>query len=159
MSRPSRFDVGLALAVMALALTEVLVAPIEPYYASLPAAIIAPAALAFRRSAPLAVVLIVAGAETAQILLGVDKGEPASPLLTMVIAAYTLGERGSTRDVVLGGGISVALVYGSIVSQPPVDPTDFPFVALVLLGPLVLGRALGATRREARGAAERAVAE
>lgn len=150
-------DVGIALAVAALGEIEVWVADIPgPRGVSASAALLLGVVLAWRRRAPLAVVLAVTAISNAEVLLGVPNNAPAVPVLAGVIAMYSLGARGSVRLIVLGGALALATTWLVLLTQPPVDATDFPFSATLTLAPLVLGRALSTTRRAAGEAAERA---
>ncbi|MEY2516448.1 MAG: hypothetical protein QOJ89_3806 [bacterium] len=154
---PPGRDIAIALAVAALGEVEVWVADIPgPRGVSTGAALALGLSLAWRRSAPLAVALTVTAALNAQFLLGVPHGAPAVPVLALVIAMYALGARATAKRAVLGGAVVVIANWVVLLTQPPLDATDFPFTAILSLAPLILGRALSTTEREAREAHERA---
>jgi signal transduction histidine kinase len=56
----------------------------------------------------------------------------------------------------LGAAFSLAATWVVVLSQTPIDATDFFFTAAVTLVPVVLGRLLGASRRETATARQRA---
>jgi signal transduction histidine kinase len=86
----------------------------------------------------------------------VDPNGPSVPLLVIVLAGYTLGERGTVRQAALGAGFGLASTWVVVLSRRPIDLTDFWFTAVVTLAPVVLGRLLGASRRETAAATRRA---
>src|SRR5262249_47054517 len=81
---------------------------------------------------------------------------PTVPLPVMVLAMYTLGELGSPREAIAGGAWGLLTTWVAVAASHPFDPGDFSFTAIVVVTPLVLGRVLGASKREARAADERA---
>jgi signal transduction histidine kinase len=104
----------------------------------------------------LPVLVACSGILAAEFLLGVDPNGPTVPLLVIVLAGYTLGERGTVRQALLGAGFALASTWVVQLSRRPIPFTDFWFTAVVTLTPVILGRLLGASRREAAAATQRA---
>jgi signal transduction histidine kinase len=160
MRRLPVLDVAIALTVAVLGEIEVWVADVDgPRVVAASAAVLCALPLAWRRVAPLWVQFGCVGVLFVQFLLGVNPAGPSVPLLVIVVAGYSLGERGSGREAVIGGGGALAMIWAVVLSQSTVDATDLGFTALVTVAPIVLGRLLGSTRREAAAERERAVAE
>jgi signal transduction histidine kinase len=148
--------VAIAVALAVLGELEIWLSDVEgPRWPSASAAILCALPLAWRRRAPVAVVVASTGVIAAQFLLGVDSNGPSVPLLVIVIATYTLGERATTRDAVLGGAFAIGSLW-VVLLDSDVATTDFWFSAVLVLAPIMLGRVLGATRREAAATARRA---
>jgi signal transduction histidine kinase len=157
MKLPPRLDIVLALALAAAGELEVWLADISgPRWVSAPAAVLCALPLAWRRVAPLPVLVACTGVIAAEFMLGVDPNGPSVPLLIIVLAGYTLGERGTTRQALLGASFALASTWVVLLSQNPIDVTDFWFTAVITLAPIVLGRLLGASRRETAAATRRA---
>src|SRR5690242_6530430 len=105
MRRLPPLDVAIAVTVAVLGEVEVWVADVGgPRAVAAAAAVLCALPLAWRRLAPLWVELACVGVLFVQFLLGVDPNGPSVPLLVIVIAGYSLGERGSDREAVVGGG-------------------------------------------------------
>jgi signal transduction histidine kinase len=157
MKLPPRLDIVLALALAAAGELEVWLADVSgPRWVAAPAAVLCALPLAWRRVAPLPVLVASTGVIAAEFLLGVDPNGPSVPLLIIVLAGYTLGERGTTRQALLGASFALASTWVVVLSQNSIDVTDFWFTAVVTLAPIVLGRLLGASRRETALATHRA---
>jgi signal transduction histidine kinase len=157
MKLPPRVDVALALALAALGELEIWLAGVAgPRWVAAPAAILCALPLAWRRVAPLPVLVACTGVIAADFLLGVDANGPSVPLLVIVLAGYTLGERGTARQALLGAAFALASTWVVVLSDTPIDGTDLFFTAAVTLVPVGLGRLLGASRREAATANRRA---
>jgi signal transduction histidine kinase len=157
MSRPPRVDLAIAAALAALGVAEMWLADVSgPRWLATTGAVLCAAPLAWRRSRPFAVQLACAAVITAEFLGGVDPNGPSVPLLVIVLAGYTLGERATAREALLGGALALAGTWLVVLTRRSIDPTDLGFTALVTLAPIVLGRLLGSSRRAAAAAAERA---
>src|SRR5262245_23784221 len=132
MARPPRVDVGIAVA-LALA-GEIGRCPSEfagALWAARPAAILCALPLAWRRIAPLPVIVACTGVIAAQFLLGVDPNGPSVPLLIILLAGYTLGERATTRQALLGAAFALASTWVVVLTQNPIPRTDLWFTAVV----------------------------
>ena len=127
-----------------------------PLWLYLAAALLMTVPLAWRRRAPLAVVVVVMGALTAQSLaLGDSAPSPDSELVAWLVAVYSVAAHSQRRSALAGGGIS--LVAGLVW----LGPDDFLLPVVVfggawLAGRLMRGRQLYAAALEERaGALER----
>src|SRR5205809_4959686 len=99
MRRPPRLDVALALALSVAGELEVWVADVAgPRWVSAPAAVLLALPLAWRRLARLPVVVACSSVLAADFLLGVDSKGPSVPLLVILLAGYTLGERATAKQ-------------------------------------------------------------
>src|SRR4051794_13705441 len=156
MALPPRLDLGIALVIAALGEAEVWAADIAgPRGVAAAGAILCALPLAWRRVAPLPVVVACSGVLAAEFLLGVDSSGPSVPLLVILLAGYTLGERATSRQALLGAGFALASIWLVVLQRRAVPVTDLWFTAIVSLAPVMLGRMLGASRREAAAARER----
>jgi signal transduction histidine kinase len=157
MRLPPRIDLVLALALAAAGELEIWLADVAgPRWVAAPAAVLCALPLAYRRIAPLPVMVACTGLIAAEFLLGVDANGPSVPLLVIVLAGYTLGERGTARQAALGAAFALAATWVVVLSDTPIDVTDFFFTAAVTLVPVLLGRLLGASRRDTARANQRA---
>jgi signal transduction histidine kinase len=160
MRLPPRVDILIALALAALGEAEIWLADVAgPRWVAAPAAVLCALPLAWRRGAPLPVMVACTGVIAAEFLLGVDSNGPSVPLLVIVLAGYTLGERATVRQAVLGAAFSLAAMWVVVLSRTPIGVTDLWFTAIVALVPVGLGRLLGAaTQRAERAERERELA-
>jgi signal transduction histidine kinase len=128
-------------------------------------------ALAWRRRAPVAVVLAYAGVAAMQSALGgtIFDGEPplVAALVTGAVAFYALGAYAEERPAVLGLALGVAGLWTTVVVSGHSDPQSYLFSAgLVGLSPWLAGRTsrartlrTQALERERDGRARAAVSE
>jgi signal transduction histidine kinase len=150
-------DVLIALALAAAAELEVWLADIPgPRGVSAAGAILVAAPLAWRRRAPLVAAILVVGLQAVEFHLGVPSKAPALPALMIIVAMYSLGSWGDTRGAWIGGAFALTAVWSVVLTQTPVDVTDLPWTAAFTLLPLILGRALRLTKRDAAVASDRA---
>src|SRR5262245_14368101 len=132
MTRPSRLDVAIAVALAVVAEAEVWAADIEgPRGVAATAAVLCTLPLAWRRIAPLPVIVVCTGALAIAFLLGVDPNGPSVPLLVILLAGYTLGERATSRQALLGAAFALASTWVVVLTQTPIPRTDLWFTAVV----------------------------
>jgi signal transduction histidine kinase len=98
--------------------------------------------LAWRRRAPFAVALVVAGALALQAAAEPSHHPPDAPFLVWVIAAYTVGAHATSGQALAGGAALVAAVvaWGWFTG-------DDPFVAAVIGGFWLVGRIVHSRNR------------
>src|SRR5262249_19743271 len=121
MTLPPRLDIGIAVALAALAEAEVWLADIEgPRAVAAAAAVLCTLPLAWRRIAPLPVIMISTGVLATEFLLGVDSGGPTVPLLVILLAGYTLGERATTPQALLGAAFALASTWVVLLTRNPI---------------------------------------
>jgi signal transduction histidine kinase len=107
--RPSAVDVALALLFATAAMLEVWAGGMPgPPAAKLMLAVLTTAPLAWRTVAPVAVVVVTTGGYALAVVLGVPADEPLVPLLTPLVAIYSLGAHGSARGILAGTGAALA---------------------------------------------------
>jgi hypothetical protein len=141
-----RLDVLLALALLAIAEVEVASEHLRPYWAGVLSFAILTGALAWRRRAPLGVVVVGFAASLAGAAAGVSQHKPFSPILVVFVALYSLALYSTPRRSALGLAYAAASVYGGIALAmhhgESYGGTDFGFIAVLLLAPWLAGRAL-----------------
>jgi signal transduction histidine kinase len=117
--RPSSVDAALALLFATGASLEVWIGDMPgPAGAKFALALLTTVPLAWRTVAPVAVVAVTTGGYALAVVLGVPADEPLVPLLTPLVAIYSLGAHGSVRGISVGTGAalaaySVASVWGT----------------------------------------------
>jgi signal transduction histidine kinase len=114
--RVARNDVLLAAAVTALAALDIaLNSGIQPKWAAAVTEIPGALALVGRRRLPLATVIAVSAAFTAEALLGVPSDQPVVPLLALVVVLYSVAAHELRFRALLGLG--AAILAGAVVSS------------------------------------------
>jgi signal transduction histidine kinase len=151
--RPAMSDAALALVLAALVVSDVLTSGgylTGPRVLYVVAGLLMTVPLAWRRQFPLAVVVVVMAAVTAQSLkLGDSAPVPDSELVPWLIAVYSVAAHSERRRAFVGGAVSIAagLVW--------LGPDDFLLPVVMfggawLAGRLMQGRQLYATALEQR---------
>jgi signal transduction histidine kinase len=143
---PPLTDTLLALALCAIAEVEVASEHLGPYWASVPSFAILTFAVAWRRRAPFAVVLVGFSASLAGAAAGVSQHKPFSPILIVFVVLYALALYSTPRRAVAGLAFAAASVYGGIAFAvhhgESYGGTDYGFIAVLLLAPWLAGKAL-----------------
>jgi signal transduction histidine kinase len=153
---PPLTDVLIALAIAAVAVAEVVLnAALEPKGPALVTELAAAAAVAWRRRAPLATVVVAGACGVAEALAGVPLVEPIAPLLVMVVAVYSLGVYGSARQIVVGYGAVLAAIGVEVLDQHK-GVGNLIFGLVFSGGALFVGRAMQGRVDETRRVAQRA---
>jgi signal transduction histidine kinase len=140
--RPWPVDGALAATVAALGLLEVWAnAGIHPKSAAAACELVLGLALAWRRQFPLATIVAVSAAGTAEAVAGVPLQQPIVPLLVFVIAVYSVVTH-ATRERALAGAavILVAIALQTVSQHRGVGNFVFPLVFLV--GAWIAGRTI-----------------
>lgn len=144
--RPPFLDALLALILLTVAEVEVASEHLHPYWASVPMFALAMGVLAWRRSAPLAVVAIAFTATLLGAAAGVSQHKPFSPIFAIFVALYSLGLYATPRRALLGLLFAVSCLYLQIALAihhgESYGGTDFGFIAVVLLAPWLVGKAM-----------------
>ena len=155
---PSRRDLLIAAAVVAIGQYEVwLTSGVRPRAVAAPAELVLGLGLAWRRSFPLATVVLVAAASTAETLGGVPMISSAVPLIATVIAVYTLVVQAPLRRALLGLAISLGgFALGTLSSHNSIG--NFEFGALFVVGVWIVGRTVRTQTATASELAQRTVA-
>ena len=153
--RPARNEVLLAAAVGVLAVVELIVNDdLVPYWASIPAGLVAATALAWRRIYPLGALVVIGVAWCFEIVAGVPIQQPLAPFVAIVIATYTLAAY-APLDRLFAGVAALAVVDAVGVTSQHQGLDNFAFGAVwagaaLLVGWLVRVRVEEAKRLEAR---------
>jgi signal transduction histidine kinase len=152
MSRPRRADAAIAAGLYAIVLAEVVASEFETDAALLlGAGLVLTLPLVWRRAAPLpAVVVSMAGAVALALLTRRDV-EPQTPIVVMLVAAYSAGAHLRRNEALAG----LALVVAAILVD---EPGDAIVLGPVCLGAWLAGRLWQARERDARRMAELAEA-
>jgi signal transduction histidine kinase len=147
------FDFALAAALLVLAISEVTLNPaLAPRVGSYPIEIVAAAAVAWRRVAPLAASTVVAMASVADAVIGVSPSDPSIPMVTTVAMAYALVAHSPLRRAIVGSAILIAGTTAQvIVAGQSVANLGFAYTFLAIMwaiGRLVRLRTAQAVRAE-----------
>ena len=150
--RISVLDGVIAVAVTASFEVELWTEAIGPHGVATVAFAVMGGSLAFRRVAPLAVVVVGVTALLVAAAAGVSLEKPLSPLFFFVFALYSLGLREGSRRALAGLCYALAVTFAAqAVSESngaSFDWTDVPFVALIVSTPWFVGRAMRTRVRE-----------
>jgi signal transduction histidine kinase len=157
-ARPQRSDAVIAAVLAAWAVAEVATGSVHgPLTITLGAALVSPAALAWRRSATVAAALVCAGGLAFKTACGL-RLDGLALLVAMLVAAYSVGRHLPLRRAAWTTAAVLALAWFSLLGLAPEDQTiaNYPFVALWVGGPAVAGAALRAQLGRTAAAATRA---
>ncbi len=157
---PRSVDAVLVLAVAALGMVEVDTEQLSPYAASVPLVLVQAVALAWRRRAPLAALLAASAALFIETAAGVSLHAPLSPIVVGLIVVYSVAQYESLPRAAVGLAAAIAGIFASIqlavANGESYGGTDRAFVAFLLIGPWLVGRALHGRTLEAVEHADRA---
>lgn len=144
--RPPLLDLLLALALVAVLETEVASEHLHPYAASVPLLALFVGVLAWRRRMPFLVVLVGFGATLIAAAAGVSQHKPFSPIFAVFVALYSLALYATPRRAVVGLVYALGCAYLQIAFAmhygESYGGTDFGFIAVVLLAPWLVGKAM-----------------
>ncbi len=144
--RPSFLDLLLALALVAVVETEVASEHLHPYAASVPLLALFVGVLAWRRRMPFLAVLVGFAAMLIAAGAGVSQHKPFSPILAVFVALYSLALYATPRRAAVGLVYAIGCAYLQITFAmhhgESYGGTDFGFIAVLLLAPWLVGRAM-----------------
>ena len=144
--RPPLLDVLLALALVAVAETEVATEHLDPYWASVPTFAISMGVLAWRRRLPFAAILVGFAAGVIAAAAGVSQHEPFSPIFGVFVGLYSLALYASPHRAIVGLVYAISAAYVQIGLAihygESYGGTDFGFIAVLLLAPWFVGKAM-----------------
>ena len=140
---------------------EVFAEHLEPIWASLPLMLAAGGALAWRRTQPILVGIVLASAGTLEAAAGMTTHSAVSPFVGALIVSWSIGAYEPRRRAVLGLTILVCGIWLSIGvdvlrSTDQYMWTDVPWIGSILLAPGVVGILFGARTRSLHEAEARA---
>jgi len=144
--RPPLRDALLALALVAVGEVETASEHLHPYWASVPMFAVLMGLLAWRRRAPSLVVGLGFAAALLGAAAGVSQHKPFSPIFAIFVALYSLALYATPRRALLGLGYAAACVYAQIALATRYGEsyggTDFGFIAVLLVAPWLVGKAM-----------------
>src|SRR5437870_11809683 len=144
--RPPLLDALLALALVAVAESEVASEHLHPYSASVPMFGVFMGVLAWRRRAPFLVVLVAFGCNLIGAAAGVSQHKPFSPIFGVFVALYSLALYAPSRRALVGLAYAVSCAYLQLAFAmhygESYGGTDYGFIAVLLLAPWLVGKAM-----------------
>lgn len=155
-----KFDVALAAALTVLMVFETWAEHLHPEAPSAALAVVAGASLAWRRSYPILVALVVVASAVAQAGLGMSMHSAVSPVAALLVVSWSIGAYEERRRAILGLVLLVCGVWLSIGvdvlrGTDHYESTDVPWIGMLILLPGVLGTLFGARTRSLRAAEAR----
>jgi signal transduction histidine kinase len=161
MRRSTLFDALLAIGVASFSLAEAFVEHLNPISVSAPCAVVAGAALFWRRRYPIPVALVIVVASVIQAAAGVSLHTSVAPVAGIFFASWSIGAYETRRRAVLGltilvCGIWLAIGIDVLRGTDVYGGTDIPWIGLLIATPGVLGIAFGARTRSLHAAEARA---
>ena len=135
---PPRSDIAVAAGLVALTLFEVWLNPkIEPKAAAAATELVAATVIAWRRRLPLATAALVAVSLGLESVLGVPTSQPVIPLLTVIVAVYSVAAHSALDHAIVGGAL---VIVAAAVTTPNPGWIDVAFVAVLTTSVLAAGR-------------------
>jgi signal transduction histidine kinase len=161
MRRSTAFDLLVAIAVASFSLVETFVEHLRPISVSAPCAVVAGAALFWRRRYPIPVALVIVVATIVQAASGVSLHTSVAPVAGIFFASWSIGAYETRPRAVLGltiliGGVWLATGIDAFNGTDNYSGTDVPWIGLLIATPGVLGIAFGARTRSLHAAEARA---
>jgi signal transduction histidine kinase len=156
--RPKGQDVLLAVVFVVWALVEVAVGGVRGSAAvNAVSAVLATVPLAWRRSAPASVALVVAGGLTLKTALGLPL-DGFAMLAAALVASYSVGRHSHVARAAMTVPTMIVLGWLALFGLSAADRTasTYPFIALWMAAPAVAGAALRSQIRRAERHADRA---
>jgi signal transduction histidine kinase len=155
-----RFDVALAVVLTVWMLAEVWAEHLKPAVVVAPLMVVAGAAVAWRRLYPIGVMFVLVGVFTVQAAAGMTLHSAVSPVVALLVVSWSIGAYEERRRAVVGLillviGLWIAMVVDLLRGTDDYGGTDFPWIAVVLATPGVLGILFGARTRSLRAAEAR----
>src|SRR5689334_4987111 len=106
-ARRRAFDAGLAGALTVAAVVELTVGGYSPVVAAFAATVTV--SLNWRRTYPLIVMIVTAGAWTVPIMIGLVPSESVlTPLIALLIAVFSVARHAPARTAIVGGAVALA---------------------------------------------------
>lgn len=144
--KPPHLDALVALALLAIGEVEVATEHLRPYWASAAAFAVLMGSVAWRRRAPFLVVVLAFAANFLAAATGVSQHKPFSPILAYFILVYSLALYGTPRRALVGLAYVVVAIYSAIALAmhhgESYGGTDFGFIAVLMLAPWLVGKAM-----------------
>jgi signal transduction histidine kinase len=159
--RVKRTDVLLAAAITAWMVGEVWAEHLRPTAVALPMMIIAGASIAWRRSYPILVALVITATAVSQAAAGMSMHTAVAPFVALLVTSWSIGAYEERGRAVLGltllvCGIWAVIVIDSLRGTDHYVGTDYPWIGGLLLLPGVLGILFGSRTRSLHAAEARA---
>ena len=155
--RPHRADVLLTAGVVVFTQLEVWLEHLHPFWVSVPLTFVQALTLLWRRSAPLAAVVVMMGLLPVQLLAGVQLSEPVFPLLLTMLGLYGVAAHAPLRRALVGLALPLLAMWGTLadeVANGKRSNGDVLFITVLTVAPWLVGRVMrgqvGETRRAER---------
>jgi signal transduction histidine kinase len=160
LTRSWQGDALFAVCVGALMLFEIVHERLTPYAASVPVFLATAAVVPLRRRAPLAVLAVGLAGGFVTTLAGVSLHKPFSPMIVMFLVLYSVGLYERAPRALAATALAVSSSFAQIAiaqgNGEHYDVTDFGFVAVLIMTPVLVGAAIRSRAREARELTRRA---
>ena len=141
---PRSGDAVLVLGLAVLGMVEIGSEQLSPYAASVPLVLLQAVALAWRRRAPLAALLVASAALFVETAAGVSLHTPVSPIVVGLIVVYSVAQYEPMPRAAVGLAAALAGIFASIqlavANGEAYSGSDRAFVALLLIAPWLVGR-------------------
>ncbi len=154
-SGPRLGDAALAGLLTVFAVIEVFVLDVHPKAVSVPATVVAGAALCWRRRFPLLVVGVTLGAIALESAIGVSLHKPDSPMLMALVALYTAGAYLPLRQAAAALAIATGCIWISFAASHTNGHSDFVFTLVVTSAGWLVGRGIHGRVQQAADLAAR----
>jgi len=156
-----RLDVAIACALTAWMLVEVWAEDLQPVAVVAPLMVISGLALAWRRSYPIPVALVLVTTMIFQAAAGMTLHSAVAPVVATFFVSWSIGAYEERRRAVLGltllvCGVWLAMAVDTMLGTDHYDGTDIPWIGALVLAPGLFGIAFGARTRSLREAQARA---
>jgi signal transduction histidine kinase len=156
-----KVDVAIAGALAAWMLTEVFAEHLHPVALTAPSMVLGGLSVAWRRTYPIPVALVLVTMAVAQAAAGTTLHSAVSPVVALLVVSWSIGAYEERSRAILGltlvvCGLWLAMAVDMLRSTDHYVGTDFPWIGALLAAPGVLGIVFGARTRSLRAAEARA---
>lgn len=157
-----KLDIGIAAALTAWMVAEVWAENLSPSWVAGAASIVGGAALAWRRSRPIVVMLVIIVVSVVESAAGVTMHSAVSPVVALFVVSWSIGAYEERRRAALGlvllvCGVWLAMGVDVLRGTDHYVGTDVPWIGALIVTPGILGIAFGARTRSLRDAEGRAL--
>jgi signal transduction histidine kinase len=155
-----RVDLAIAVGLTVWMLAEVWAEHLHPGEVAVPLMIVGGMSLAWRRTRPVTVLVVLATAMIVQAAAGMTLHSAVSPVVALAVASWSVGAYADRRRAVLGLvllvlGVWIGMGVDLLRGTDHYVGTDFPWIGALLVIPGILGIAFGTRTRNLRAAEAR----
>jgi signal transduction histidine kinase len=161
LGRERAIDVAIAAAIGIFSIVEIATEHLHPVWASAPLLLAGSIALVWRRRYPAAIAAVFVALSVAQAAAGVSMHTAVTPVVALLVLAWSVGAYEPRPRAVLGivvivGGIWISIAVDMLRGTDHYVGTDFPWIGALLAMPWLVGLLFHSRTRSLR-AAESAV--